>query len=100
MDALASMEVGKRTGDVGCKGKSETPGQRLGFVVDVLAKVTWEACKIRYGNYGHEMPTILDKFGDDKDATIRLRSTRKSKIEDDIGVPRLSVRRAVRYEMG
>jgi hypothetical protein len=36
------MKVGERTGDVSCKGKSETPGQRLGFVMDVLAEVTWE----------------------------------------------------------
>ncbi len=39
VDAFAGMKVGKHTGDVGCKGKSETPGQRLGFVMDVLAKV-------------------------------------------------------------
>jgi len=39
MDALASMKVSECTGNVGCKGKSETPWQRLGFVVDVLAEV-------------------------------------------------------------
>jgi hypothetical protein len=34
------MKVGERARDIGCKGESETPGQRLGFIVDVLAKIT------------------------------------------------------------
>ena len=45
------------------------------------------------------MPTILDKFRDDEDATIGLGGAREPKIEDNVGVSRLSVRRVVRYEM-
>ena len=40
VDAFASVKVGEGTGNVGCKGKSETPGQRLGFGVDILTEVT------------------------------------------------------------
>jgi len=75
------MKVGERTGDVGCKGKSETPGQRFGFIMDVLAKVAWEECKrIWIWIHGQETPTILNKFGDDKDATIGFGSTGEPKI--------------------
>jgi len=40
MDAFAGMKVDKHTGDVGYKGKSETSGQQLGFIMDILAKVS------------------------------------------------------------
>jgi hypothetical protein len=40
VDAFTSMEVGEGTCDISCKGKSETPGQRLRFVMDILAEVT------------------------------------------------------------
>jgi hypothetical protein len=39
MNAFASMKVGEGAGNVGSEGESETPRQRLGFVVDVLAEV-------------------------------------------------------------
>jgi hypothetical protein len=41
MDAFASMKVGEGTGNVGCKGKSETPWQWLGFVVNILTEVAY-----------------------------------------------------------
>ena len=41
VDAFASMKVGKGTSNVGCKGKSETPWQWLGVVVNILTEVAY-----------------------------------------------------------
>jgi len=42
------------------------------------------------------MSTILDEFRNDKNAAIRVGSATESEVEDNIGVPRLSVRCVVR----
>jgi hypothetical protein len=41
VDAFVSMKVGKGTSNVGCKGKSETPWQWLGVVVNILTEVAY-----------------------------------------------------------
>ena len=39
VEAFVRMKLGERARDIGCKGESETPRQRLGFIMNELAKI-------------------------------------------------------------
>jgi hypothetical protein len=70
MDALASMEIGKRPGNIRGERDPEAPGERFGLVVNVISQIT-----------------IVDELGYDENAIIWFRGAREAHVGDDVGMP-------------